>query len=124
MNSVTRRPSVLPSAAPDIPTLDQLYEMTSEPEHRVVIQNVDWAFYERLVDSIPEGANLHVTYDGGDLELMGNGSKHETIREPGAGRAGSAVGSLSGSVGPWSRSDKTVRASSSAGGLDATSQIP
>ena len=35
-----------------------------------MIQGVDWAFYEKLVDSIPDGANLHVDYDGKDLEIM------------------------------------------------------
>jgi hypothetical protein len=30
--------------------------MTSVPEERVVIRDVDWAFYERLVDSIPPGS--------------------------------------------------------------------
>lgn len=53
-----------------IPSLDDLYQMTAEPDHRVVIRDVDWAFYERLVDSIPEGANLHVDFDGKDLEIM------------------------------------------------------
>ena len=40
--------------------------MTSVPDERVVIPSVDWAFYEQLVDSIPEGANIHVDYDGKD----------------------------------------------------------
>ena len=44
--------------------------MTSIPDERVVIPDVDWAFYQQLVDSIPEGANLHVDYDGNDLEMM------------------------------------------------------
>ena len=75
MSSVTTPPSVTPSPSPDvpprsIPTLDELYEWTSEPDHRVVIRGVDWNFYERLVDSIPEGVNIHVDYDGKDLEIM------------------------------------------------------
>ena len=53
-----------------IPSLDELRRMTAEPDQRVVIRDVDWSFYERLVDSIPEGANLHVDYDGTDLEVM------------------------------------------------------
>jgi Uma2 family endonuclease len=64
-----------------IPSLDELYRMTAAPDQRVVIKDVDWAFYERLVDSIPEGANLHVDYDGKDLEIMGKGRTHEGIRE-------------------------------------------
>jgi Uma2 family endonuclease len=55
--------------------------MTSEPDHRVVISGVDWAFYEQLVDSISEHANIHVDYDGRDLEIMGKGRKHERISE-------------------------------------------
>jgi Uma2 family endonuclease len=44
--------------------------MTIEPDERVVIRDVDWAFYEQLVDSIPEGVNIHVDFDGKDLEIM------------------------------------------------------
>ena len=29
-----------------VPTLEDLYQMTSEPDERVVIRNVDWSFYE------------------------------------------------------------------------------
>src|SRR5208337_4165098 len=86
MNSRTPWPPVVPPpSAPDelrsIPTLEQLYEWTSVPDERVVIRGVDWAFYEQLVDSIPEGANIHRDYDGKDLEIMGKGRKHEGIRE-------------------------------------------
>ena len=37
------------------PYLDQLYQMTSVPDQRVVIQGVDWGFYEQLVDAIRGG---------------------------------------------------------------------
>jgi Uma2 family endonuclease len=60
----------LPDSPRPVPTLEELYEWTSEPDRRVVIRGVDWSFYERLVDSIPEGANLHVDYDGKDLEIL------------------------------------------------------
>jgi len=67
-----------PSGSPlRVPTLDELYEWTSEPDHRVVIQGVDWAFYEQLVDSIPEGANIHVDYDGKDVEIMSLSTLHD-----------------------------------------------
>ena len=33
------------------------------------------------MDSIPEGANIHVDYDGKDVEIMGKGRKHERIKE-------------------------------------------
>jgi Uma2 family endonuclease len=88
MSSSTIRPQVFNPEAPEpragrpsIPNLDELREWTAEPEHRVVIRDVDWAFYEQLVDSIPASANLHVDYDGKDLEIMGKGRKHEAIRE-------------------------------------------
>ena len=55
--------------------------MTSAPDVRHVIKNVDWAFYEQLVDSIPERANIHVDYDGKDLEIMSKGVNHEDVRE-------------------------------------------
>ena len=86
MSPAISDPSLVPShpfskSSRSLPTLHELYAMTSEPDHRVVIRDVDWAFYEQLADSIPEGANLHVDYDGKDLEIMGKGRKHERISE-------------------------------------------
>jgi Uma2 family endonuclease len=63
-----------------IPTLEEIERLTAVPERRVVYRNVDWSFYERLVDSIPETTNIHVDYDGKDLEFMGKGRKHERVR--------------------------------------------
>ena len=82
MTSVTTPASVVPSPSTDdpsrsIPSLDELRAWTSEPDHRVVIQGVDWAFYEQLVDSIPEGANIHVDYDGKDVEIMALSALHD-----------------------------------------------
>ena len=42
---------------------------------------MDWPFYETLVDSIPEGSNIHVNYDGKDLEIMSTGRKHELAKK-------------------------------------------
>jgi len=86
MSSVTTPPSVMPSPSPDvpprsIPSLDELYEWTSEPDHRVVIRGVDWGYYEQLVDSIPEGVNIHVDYDGKDLEIMSLSQLHDGIKK-------------------------------------------
>jgi len=86
MNSATTDAPVVPSlplSGPprSVPTLEELRQWTSGPDHRVVVRGVDWAFYEQLLDSIPEGGNLHVDYDGKDLEIMGKGPKHEGIRE-------------------------------------------
>ena len=86
MSSVTTPPSMVPSPTPEvpprsIPSLDELNEMTSEPDHRVVIRGVDWAFYEQLVDSIPEGANIHVDYDGKDVEIMSLSPLHDGVKK-------------------------------------------
>jgi Uma2 family endonuclease len=86
MGSATTDFRGVPSAAdsvspPSVLSLEALREMTSQPDGRCVIRGVDWAFYERLVDSIPEGANIHLDYDGKDLEVMGKGPRHERIRE-------------------------------------------
>jgi len=86
MSSVTTPPSVVSPPSPDvpprsIPSLDELYAWTSEPDHRVVIHGVDWPFYEQLVDSIPEGANLHVDYDGRDLEIMSVSPIHDVVKK-------------------------------------------
>jgi Uma2 family endonuclease len=53
-----------------IPSLDELYRLTRQPDQRIVIKDVDWSFYERLVDSIPPRVHIHVDYDGKDLEIM------------------------------------------------------
>jgi Uma2 family endonuclease len=63
-----------------VPSLDELYGLTELPDRRVVYRGVNWAFYERLVDSIPEWSRIHVDYDGRDLEVMGKGSEHERLR--------------------------------------------
>jgi Uma2 family endonuclease len=63
-----------------VPTLDELEQLTAVAERRVVYRGVDWSFYERLVDSIPQTTNIHVDYDGKDLEVMGKGRKHERVR--------------------------------------------
>jgi Uma2 family endonuclease len=64
-----------------IPSLDELHQMTAEPDRRVVIKDVDWAFYERLVDSIPPRAHIHVDYDGKDLEIMSPSPLHDGSRK-------------------------------------------
>ena len=86
MSSVTTPPAVVPSPPGDtspssIPSLDQLYEWTSQPDQRVVIRGVSWEFYEQLVDLIPEGANLHVDFDGKDLEIMSLSPIHDVVKK-------------------------------------------
>ncbi len=81
--STTKTPTTVPvprngpAAASGVPSLDKIYELTAVPDDRVLFQNVDWSFYERLVDSIPESSNIHVDYDGKDIEIMSKGKRHE-----------------------------------------------
>jgi Uma2 family endonuclease len=65
-----------PGAGTAVPSLDEIYRLTAVSERRVLFPNVEWSFYERLVDSIPESSNIHVDYDGKDLEIIGKGPKH------------------------------------------------
>ena len=67
----------IPGPVMRVPTLKELERLTAVPEQRVVYRGVDWSFYERLVDSIPESTNIHVDYDGKDLEVMVKGWIHE-----------------------------------------------
>ncbi len=60
-----------------VPTLEQLLKWTSRHEGRIALRGVDWEFYERLVDSIPDGAHLRVNYDGQDVEIMSPGMLHD-----------------------------------------------
>ncbi len=62
-----------------MPSLDELYRLTDVPDRPVVYRGVDWAFYERLVDAIPESSNRHVDYDGKDLQVMAKGWDHERL---------------------------------------------
>ncbi len=58
-----------PPAASGVPSLDEIYRLTAVPEDRVLFHNVDWAFYEHLVDSIPESSNIHLDYPNPDLAI-------------------------------------------------------
>jgi len=60
-----------------VPSLEELEDLTAIPERRVVYRGVDWSFYDRLVESIPESSNIHVDYDGKDLEVIGKRRRHE-----------------------------------------------
>jgi len=67
----------VPGPVTRVPTLEELERLTAVPERRVVYRGVDWSFYQQLIDSIPERANIHVDYDGKDLEVTGKGWIHE-----------------------------------------------
>ena len=74
-------PLEIPGPVARVPSLDRLYELTAVPDRRVVFRGVDWAFYEELVDSIPESTCIHVDYDGRDLEVTSIGREHEIAKK-------------------------------------------
>ena len=74
-------PLEMPVPVAGVPSLEEIRRLTEVPDRRVVFRGVDWAFYEALVDAIPEGSNIHVDYDGRDVEVMGNGPDHEDLKD-------------------------------------------
>ena len=80
-NSTTVPSGPLAVAPRSVPTLEDLYQMTSEPDERVVIRGVDWAFYEQLADSIPDRCHIHVDYDGKDVEIMSLSPLHDGVKK-------------------------------------------
>ncbi len=51
------------------------------PETRVIIADVTWNDYERVVGAIAPGENCRVAYDGKDIELMNVGPVHDSLGE-------------------------------------------
>jgi Uma2 family endonuclease len=51
------------------------------PETRVVIADVTWDDYVRIVDAVAEGENCRVAYDGRDIELMNVGPVHDSYSD-------------------------------------------
>jgi Uma2 family endonuclease len=51
------------------------------PETRVVIHDVAWNEYARLLDAVAEGEKCRVAYDGKDIELMNVGPVHDSYGE-------------------------------------------
>ncbi len=51
------------------------------PETRVVIADVTWDDYQSLVNTVGEGENCRVAYDGRDIELMKVGPIHDSLGE-------------------------------------------
>lgn len=52
---------------------------TSENTQVILLHNVSWETYERLIEEQGENPNPHFTYDRGDLEIMVLSYAHETI---------------------------------------------
>jgi Uma2 family endonuclease len=78
VNRMASPPSFeVPGPVTVVPSLEQIRRLTEVPDQRVLYRNVDWAFYEQLVDSLPETMNIHVDFDGKDLEVMVKGWTHE-----------------------------------------------
>jgi Uma2 family endonuclease len=50
-------------------------------EQRIAIRHVPWDIYDRLSDTISEGQNIHLAYDGKDLEIMVVGREHEDFKD-------------------------------------------
>ena len=51
--------------------------LVSPAEQRVVLRNVTWATYERLLDEHLDGSSSRFTYDQGVLEIMSPFPEHE-----------------------------------------------
>ena len=110
-------PFEVPGPVTRVPSLEEIERLTSIPDRRVVFRGVDWSFYDRLVDSIPERSNIHVDYDGKDLELMGKGRKHGK----GSGLLGQLVETIAQELGiPYSTlADTTWKRPALMRGLEA-----
>jgi Uma2 family endonuclease len=50
-------------------------------EQRIAIRDIPWTLYDQLSDAIGEGQNVHLAYDGKDLEIMVIGPTHEDAKE-------------------------------------------
>ena len=51
------------------------------PEERVVLQNVSWETYERLLSDHVEASAPRFTFDRGRLEIMSPSSEHEEYKQ-------------------------------------------
>jgi Uma2 family endonuclease len=51
--------------------------VASPPEQRVVLNNVSWETYERLLDDHLDSSAPRFTYDHGVLEIMSPSAEHE-----------------------------------------------
>lgn len=59
--------------------LDQQYPNSRSAEDRVLLHNVSWATYEKLLDGLANQSAPRLTYDHGMLEIMSPGPLHERL---------------------------------------------
>lgn len=52
---------------------------TSPADQRVVLHDVSWDMYERLMSEQGDSSGPRLTYDRGDLEILGPSSEHEIV---------------------------------------------
>ncbi|WP_089721130.1 Uma2 family endonuclease [Candidatus Entotheonella palauensis] len=55
--------------------------IVSSPEQRVVLENMTWDLYERLLEAHRDCSVPRFTYDRGRLEIMSPSAEHEHIKE-------------------------------------------
>ena len=54
------------------------YGQPSVAEQRVVLHNVSWAMFEKMLGELGDNRACRLTYDGGILEIMSPSKRHET----------------------------------------------
>jgi Uma2 family endonuclease len=58
-----------------------MLDLPPQAEQRVVLREVSWATYERLLAEQGDSSNPRLTYDRGTLELMSPLSEHEELKD-------------------------------------------
>jgi Uma2 family endonuclease len=51
------------------------------PEQRIVLQNVSWETYERLLSDHADASTPRFTFDRGVLEILSPSSEHERSKQ-------------------------------------------
>ena len=75
--------STITSPPPTVATMPPLPVPSAaiHAEQRIAIRDIPWDLYDRLSEAIGEGQNVHLAYDGKDLEIMVIGPTHEDAKE-------------------------------------------
>jgi Uma2 family endonuclease len=47
----------------------------------ILLQNISWKTYERLLDEVGESSSIRLTYDEGNLEIMSPSRPHDSIKK-------------------------------------------